>query len=123
MHKVYKLRDMLCNELEEFGSKEKIDAQSLEMIDKLAHSIKNIDKVLCEYEMRQEQEYSNYNPNSMRGGNSYNSYARGGGRSNSYGGYSGDMSYGRSNMNMSRANESEMYSNADRYSRNNRDYM
>lgn len=113
MHKVYKLRDTLCNELEEFGAKEKIDAQSLDMIDKLAHAIKNIDKVLCEYEMRQEQEYSNYNPN-MRGNNSYGG--------NSYGGYSGNMSYGRG-MNMSRANESEMYSNADRYSRNNRDYM
>jgi hypothetical protein len=52
--------------------------------------------------------YSNYTPN-MRGGNSY-------------GGYSGNMSYGRG-MNMNRANESDMYSNADRYSRNNRDYM
>lgn len=108
MHKVYKLRDTLCNELEEFGTKEKIDAQSLDMIDKLAHAIKNIDKVLCDYEMRQEQEYSNYTPN-MRGGNSY-------------GGYLGNMSYGRG-MNMNRANESDMYSNVDRYSRNNRDYM
>lgn len=113
MHKVYKLRDTLCNELEEFGAKEKIDAQSLDMIDKLAHAIKNIDKVLCDYEMRQEQEYSNYNPN-MRSNNSYGG--------NSYGGYSGNMSYGRG-MNMSRANESDMYSNADRYSRNSRDYM
>lgn len=98
MHKVYKVRDMLCNELEEFGSKEKIDAQSLEVIDKLAHAIKNIDKILDKEEAK---EYSNYNP-MMRG--------------NSYGGRYDDMSYGRG-MDMRR---DDRYSNDDMYSRENR---
>lgn len=99
MHKVYKVRDMLCDELEEFGSKEKIDAQSLEMIDKLAHAIKNIDKIL---DKEESKEYSNYNP--MMRGNSYGG--------NSYGGrYDEDMSYARGR---------DRYSNDDMYSRENR---
>ena len=100
MHKVYKVRDMLCNELEEFGSKEKIDAQSLEVIDKLAHAIKNIDKILDKEEAK---EYSNYNP--MMRGNSY------GGR------YDEDMSYARGR---GRYSNEDRYSNDDMYSRENR---
>lgn len=102
MHKVYKVRDMLCNELEEFGSKEKIDAQSLEVIDKLAHAIKNIDKILDKEEAK---EYSNYNP--MMRGNSYGG--------NSYGGRYDDMPYSRG-MDMRR---DDRYSNDDMYSREN----
>lgn len=88
MHKIYKVKDMLCDELEQFGARDKIDAQSLEMIDKLAHAIKNIDKII---ESSEEREYSNYG-GSMRGGNSYRyddnmSYARG---RNSRGRYSRD---------------------------------
>ena len=100
MHKVYKVRDMLCNELEEFGSKEKIDAQSLEVIDKLAHAIKNIDKILDKEEAK---EYSNYNP-TMRG--------------NSYVGRYDDMSYGTYNRGMDMRRD-DRYSNDDMYSREN----
>ena len=45
MHKIYELKDKLCDELEEYGDK-KLDAGSLEVIDKLAHSIKNLDKIM-----------------------------------------------------------------------------
>ena len=57
MHGVYKLKDMLCEELEEYGKKEQVSMNDLEVIDKLAHSIKNIDKVLEEYE-EEEHGYS-----------------------------------------------------------------
>lgn len=95
MHKVYKVKQMLCDELEEFGSREKIDAASLDVIDKLAHAIKNIDKILDHEEMK-EDGYSNGYP--MRG--------------NSYGGRYDEMSYGGGNMNMRRGMR---YSDEDRY--------
>lgn len=72
MHKLYDLKEMLCEELEEYGSKGKLDVGSLDVVDKLAHAIKNIDKIL---EYKEEGEYS------RRGGMSYerggdHSYAR-----------------------------------------------
>lgn len=92
MNKIMKVKDMLCNELETYSNLEKIDVQALDKIDKLAHAIKNIDKIIYREEMEQQMnhEYSNYNP--MRG----NSYG-----SNSYGGYD-DMSYRRNRDNMGR---------------------
>ena len=98
MHKIYKVKDMLCDELEQYGSRDKIDAPSLEVIDKLAHAIKNIDKIIEKYE---EQE----NGSSYARGNSYRyddmSYARGnqGGRSNARGRYSRD-GYSNGDMRM-----------------------
>lgn len=55
MHKIYELKDMLCEELEEYGSKDKLDVGGLEIVDKLAHTIKNLDKIIKSYE---EEEYS-----------------------------------------------------------------
>lgn len=46
MKGLYKLRDMLCEELEKFGENGELSAGALETVDKLAHAIKNIDKVL-----------------------------------------------------------------------------
>lgn len=59
MHKLYELKDMLCEELEEYGSKDKLDVGGLDIVDKLSHTIKNLDKIIEKYE---EDEYS------MRGG-------------------------------------------------------
>lgn len=56
MHKLYDLKDMLCEELEEYGDKESIDVGSLEIIDKLAHSLKNIEKIIMMHD--EESEYS-----------------------------------------------------------------
>ena len=77
MHKIYELKEMLCEELEEYGSKEKLDVGGLDIVDKLAHAIKNIDKIIESYE---EEEYSGEGGSYARRG----SYARGdrGGRSN-----------------------------------------
>ena len=46
MKGLYKLRDMLCEELEKFGESGELSAGALETVDKLAHAIKNIDKVI-----------------------------------------------------------------------------
>lgn len=46
MHKLYELKEMLCEELEQYGGKDKLDVGSLDVVDKLAHAIKNIDKIL-----------------------------------------------------------------------------
>ncbi len=72
MHKVYELKDKLCDELEEYGDK-KLDAGSLEVIDKLAHTIKNLDKIIEKYE---DEDYSGAYDDGMTGG----SYERGGNR-------------------------------------------
>lgn len=72
MHMIYELKDKLCDELEEYGDK-KLDAGSLEVIDKLAHSIKNLDKIIEKYE---DEDYSSAYDDGMTGG----SYERGGNR-------------------------------------------
>lgn len=79
MHAIYELKEKLCDELEEYGEK-KLDAGSLDVIDKLAHTIKNLDKIIENYE---EDGYSERY--AMEGG----SYQRGGNRGN----YSREMVY------------------------------
>lgn len=76
MNELYKLKDMLLKELEEYGSKGELTGGTLEVVDKLAHAIKNLCKIIEAYE---EEEYSG-----MAGGGS--SYRRGGGGSYGYGG-------------------------------------
>ena len=85
----------LCDELEEYGEK-KLDAGSLDVIDKLAHTIKNLDKIIEKYE---ENEYSERY--AMEGG----SYQRGGNRGGqgNRGGYSREMAYDDGMMNGSYA--------------------
>lgn len=46
MHKLIELRNTLVTELEEYGNHDQLDLSSLDVIDKLAHAIKNIDKVI-----------------------------------------------------------------------------
>lgn len=55
MDAVYELKNMLCEELEEYGKKDKLDVGGLDIVDKLAHTIKNLDKIIEAYE---EEEYS-----------------------------------------------------------------
>ena len=58
------LKETLCKELEEYGRKGKMNAGDLDVIDKLSHTIKNLDKIIENY----DGEYSNRGY-SMRGGN------------------------------------------------------
>lgn len=78
MKEMHELRDKLCNELKEYGKKE-MSAGSLDVIDKLAHTVKNIDKII---DRDEGKGYSNHGYDGRRyPGNSY--YVDG----NSYGGY------------------------------------
>lgn len=91
MHELYDLKEMLCEELKEYGSKDKLDVGGLEIVDKLAHAIKNIDKIIEAYE---EEEYSmdggSYEGGNQGGGGYYengrsgNRYSREGMRRMSY---------------------------------------
>ena len=83
MHKLYDLKEMLCEELEEYGEKGKLDVGSLDVVDKLAHAIKNIDKILMAYE---DDEYSHRRGMSHERGGDH-SYAR---RRDAMGRYSRD---------------------------------
>ena len=77
MDKLYELKEMLCKELEEYGSKGKMDVGSLEVVDKLAHAIKNIDKII---EAKDSEGYSGeyYGEDGGMNNRSYRrSYARG----------------------------------------------
>ena len=55
MHELHELKEMLCDELEEYGKKGELTAGSLDVIDKLTHTIKNLDKII---EKHEENEYS-----------------------------------------------------------------
>ena len=100
MHKLYELKDMLCEELEQYGKKGELTAGSLDVVDKLTHTIKNLDKIIEKYE---EEDYSNAMGGSYarggQGGNQSNaSYARGRGRNarrDSMGRYSSEGGYSR----------------------------
>lgn len=114
MEELIKLKEMLCDELKEYGEKGELTTGSLEVVDKLAHSIKNIDKVIDHY--MEEDGYSGNYPyaygtrmigGSYRGGmgGSYRggSYARGRGRNarrDSMGRYSSESGYSRAEDDM-----------------------
>lgn len=75
MKELYDLKDMLCKELKEYGSKGELNAGTLDVVDKLAHALKNLDKVIGTYE--DEEAYSSRGwPDGM--GGSYR-YSRNGG--------------------------------------------
>ena len=80
MHDSYNLKEMLVEELAEYGKKKDVSLSDLEVLDKLAHATKNIDKVI---ECYQEQAYSNrsYDGGSYRmSRNDYNDYGNYSGR-------------------------------------------
>ncbi len=92
MRTLERLRDMLCEELDSIAEQGELNVGALDIIDKLVHSIKNIDKICMSdgYIHRWDAE------GFMRG----NSYKR-----DSMGRYSRDDGYSRRNY--SRADESE----------------
>ena len=64
MHRLHELRENLCAELEEYAKKGKVDVGSLDVVDKLAHTIKNLDKII-------EVSDAEYSGNYMRSGGAY----------------------------------------------------
>ena len=95
MHELYELKEMLCKELKEYGEKGEMTAGTLDVVDKLAHTVKNLDKIIEAYEEEGNSGYYPYayDDGMSRGGRSYNgsyrgrSYAR---RRDSMGRYSRD---------------------------------
>ena len=89
MEELYKLKEMLCDELESYGKKKELTAGSLDVIDKLSHALKSITTVIAMEEA--DGEYSNDYP---MNGRTYrgSSYARGrmNARRDSMGRYSRD---------------------------------
>lgn len=79
MQALYQLKDMLYEELEKIGGKGELTAGSLETVEKLSTSIKNICEIM--EDMEDEGEYS-----MRRGGGSYYSYegGQGGGGGSRY---------------------------------------
>lgn len=49
MEELYELKKKLCDELKEYGKKD-MSAGSLDVIDKLCHAIKNLDKIIDGYD-------------------------------------------------------------------------
>ena len=72
MQELYELKEVLLGELEEYGSKE-MTAGSLDVVDKLTHTIKNLDKII---EKCEDDEYSNEGRGSYARGGSRRSYGR-----------------------------------------------
>lgn len=65
MHELYKLKDMLVKELEEYGSRGDLSASTLQTIDTLAHAAKNVCKII---EDSDEGQSGRWYPNSYDDG-------------------------------------------------------
>ena len=88
MQELYELKEKLCDHLKGYAPKE-ITAGSLEVIDKLTHAIKNLDKIIYAYENE-----GDYSSDGMMYDDTRRSYARGRKR-DSMGRYSNGRSYDR----------------------------
>lgn len=58
MHAIHDLREMLCAELAEYGKKDHLNQTELDIVDKLAHATKNLDKILAVEDGCTMDEYS-----------------------------------------------------------------
>ena len=111
MEYMKKIKNMLCEELEEYGKKKSLSVSDVEMIHKLTDTVKNIDKIEM---LEGDDGYSETYPYYMGG----SSYARGRGR------YAKRDSMGRYSSN-DRMNDDYSEARMDRrYSRNDaKDHM
>lgn len=112
MRDIYKLKEKLCEELEEYARRDEVTAASLDVIDKLSHAIKNLDKII---ESKEEEEggYSSAGRYYYDGMGSYSGENRGGrGYSSARGGRGGRGSNARRDS-MGRYSSRGGYSMAD----------
>ena len=94
MDGLYKLKDMLCEELEDYGKKGELSAGTLEIVDKLSHALKSVSTVIAMEEGGYSETYPVYQDSSYNRRSSYRgSYARrdSRGRYSREDGYSGAM--------------------------------
>lgn len=86
MHKFYKLKDQMIEELEQLADGAELSTSKLARIDTLAHALKNLCKVI---EMADESDGGSYRRGSYRGNSMEGpSMRRGSYRDGSYRGYS-----------------------------------
>lgn len=71
MKELMALREMLCEELMDFGAKGEMTTGSLDVVDKLAHTVKNLDKIIEKDNEEYSGMYPYYDERSYRGGRSY----------------------------------------------------
>lgn len=104
MQKMEELREMLCEELDKITKKGELSAGSLDVIDKLTHSIKSIDTIIA----MEDAGYSNESGYSYARGRGRNARRDSMGRySNNRGGSYDDMSYRNDNRGYSRHDAKE----------------
>ena len=77
MKHIDKLRDMLCDELDEITKKGKLSVDALDAIDMITHSIKSIDTILAMEEAGYSNGYSNKRYYYDDGYSRRNNYSRG----------------------------------------------
>lgn len=77
MHDIYKLKELVCDELEEYGKKGEITTGNLDVIQKLSDIAKNLAKVIKMYE-EDEEGYSSMMSPYYDDGMGGRHYARGG---------------------------------------------
>ena len=94
MHDLYELRELLCKELKEYGKNGELNAGSLDVVDKLAHAVKNLDRIIGADEDGYSSHYPYYGGVYADGSPRYSrgSYAR---RRDSMGRYSRNDGYSR----------------------------
>ena len=85
MHGIYDLKEKAIKELELYGGKDRLDASDWEVIDLLAHTTKNLCKVIESYEEEEGYSSRGYYPQRMSYRDEGRSYAR---RRDSMGRYS-----------------------------------
>lgn len=74
MHEIYELKERLCDELKEYGKKGDLDVGTLDVVDKLSRTVKNLGKIIDKME---EAEYS-YDGGTMHTDGMYSGrYSRG----------------------------------------------
>ena len=63
MHDLYKLRDILVNELEDYGRRGELSKPSLDAVNKIAHAAKNVCKVIdyCEKDKTKNSVIGSFN--------------------------------------------------------------
>lgn len=82
MEKLHELKEMLCDELEKYSDRNELSMTALKEVDTLAHAIKNLDKIIENYDAEYSEDGdwramgsynrgSSYARRSMRSGNSY----------------------------------------------------
>lgn len=112
MHELHELKEKLMEELKEYASHEEMTASSLEIVDKLTHTIKNLCKIIEDMEYSERGE--SYGEESMRRGSYANEPSmRGGSYRGSYGeGSYGDSSYARGRGRNARRDSMGRYASA-----------